>query len=33
LSVADLIKLESIMSSGKLAVNFNFKEKRIWIGY
>jgi hypothetical protein len=29
LTVADLIKLESIMSSGKLAVNFNFKEKRI----
>lgn len=29
LSVADLIKLETIMSSGKLAVNFNFKEKHI----
>jgi len=29
LSVAELIKLESIMNSGKLAVNFNFKEKRI----
>lgn len=33
LSVADLIKLETIMSSGKLAVNFNFKEKSIWTGY
>lgn len=29
LTVAELIKLESIMNSGKLAVNFNFKEKRI----
>jgi len=29
LSVGDLIKLETIMSSGKLAINFNFKEKRI----
>jgi hypothetical protein len=29
LSVADLIKLETIMSSDKLAVNFNFKEKHI----
>jgi hypothetical protein len=29
LSVPELIKLESVLNSGKLAVNFNFKEKRL----
>lgn len=29
LSVSELIKLETMMSSGKLAVSFNFKENRL----
>ncbi len=28
LSVTDLVKLETLMNSGKLAVNFNFKENQ-----
>ena len=31
LSVTDLVKLETLMNSGKLAVSFNFKENQRWI--